>query len=268
MIGIYKFTNPKGKVYIGKSKHIEKRKKDYKSENIFQQRKIYYSIKKYGLENHEFEVIEECLLDDLEEREKYWIEQYNSVEEGLNLTYGGDGGKNSKESEELRRVNSMKSILQYDLDGNFIKEHRGASEAIDDIGYGQSNNINDCARGKYRSTYNFQWVYKKEKEDICLKIGPIGPQKKRIKWTDNRRDNFSKNALGVKRSDSFKDKMRKIKTKPVYQYDINNNLTGTFPSFGWFNGSGIIGVKMLRKIINKDIYCKGFKYTYTKLNDE
>ncbi len=265
MIGIYKFTNPKGKVYIGKSKHIEVRKEDYKSEKIYQQRKIYYSIKKYGLENHEFEIIEECSIDQLDEREIYWIKQYNSVEEGLNLTYGGDGGRKSKESLELFRLNIMKPILQYDLEGNFIKEYRGASEAIEDIGYGQANNINDCARGKYKSTYGFRWIYKEKDKEIIYNIGNLPPTSlENMKWTEERRIKTHNSRIGEKRGDDFKNKMRIIKTKTVYQYNMNNELTGEFPSFGWFNGSGIIGTKMLRKIINKNIYCKGYKYSYIK----
>jgi hypothetical protein len=37
-----------------------------------------------------------------------------------------------------------------------------------------------------------------------------------------------------------------------------------FPSFSSFNGSGVIGTKKLRNIINKDIFYKGYKYSYFK----
>jgi hypothetical protein len=44
-----------------------------------------------GIENFIFEVIEECPLEQkkLDERERYWIEYYNSYEEGYNSTRGG-----------------------------------------------------------------------------------------------------------------------------------------------------------------------------------
>lgn len=48
-------------------------------------------MKKYGIEHFHIEQLEECVVDLEEEREKYWIEQYNSFKEGYNATLGGDG---------------------------------------------------------------------------------------------------------------------------------------------------------------------------------
>lgn len=71
MVGIYKITNPKGKIYIGQSIDIERRFKEYKGVYCKNQRKLYYSLKKYGWENHKFEVIEECNEKNLIQRENY-----------------------------------------------------------------------------------------------------------------------------------------------------------------------------------------------------
>lgn len=76
MIGIYKITNPKGKVYIGQSVRLNYRKKQYKNLSVTKQPKIYNSLKKYGFDSHTFEVIEECSIDQLDEREIYW-KQYH-----------------------------------------------------------------------------------------------------------------------------------------------------------------------------------------------
>jgi len=91
MIGIYKITSPSKKVYIGLSKNIEERWKGYSinKKTQSQQRKLYYSFKKYGIINHKFEVLEECKIEELIEREIYYIEKYNSVEKGLNVSRGG-----------------------------------------------------------------------------------------------------------------------------------------------------------------------------------
>ncbi len=91
MIGIYKITSPSGKVYIGLSKNIEERWRGYsvKKKTMPQQRKLYYSFKKYGVENHKFEVLEECKFEELVEKEIYYIKKYNSIEEGLNVSRGG-----------------------------------------------------------------------------------------------------------------------------------------------------------------------------------
>jgi len=62
MIGIYKITNPKGKIYIGQSINIKRRFNEYKRLNCSQQPKIYNSLLKYGSDNHKFEIIEEFSL--------------------------------------------------------------------------------------------------------------------------------------------------------------------------------------------------------------
>jgi group I intron endonuclease len=265
-MGIYKITNPKGKIYIGKSKNIENRFKSYKKlQHCSQQRKLYNSLKKYGFENHLFEIIEECSLEKLNKKEIYWIQHFNSTKQGLNLTLGGDGGKRNLESETLRRISSMKPIIKYDLQGNFIKEYIGAPEAVKDIGKGNPNNINDCARGVYKSAYGFQWRYKELMfESDFNKITPCNKNITGAKWTKERREKTKKSRNGEKRSIEYAEKISKLKQKPVYQYDINNNLINTFPSFNIFNNSKIIGTTKLRKIINKNIYYKGYKYTNIK----
>lgn len=78
IIGIYKITNPKGKVYIGQSTNVEKRKKRYEKhiKHMSSQPKIYNSIQKYGFENHIFDIIEECSIEQLNGRETYWKQYY------------------------------------------------------------------------------------------------------------------------------------------------------------------------------------------------
>ena len=60
MIGIYKITSPSGKVYIGQSRNIENRFLQYKNKHCRFQFRLYNSFNKYGVENHVFEIIEEC----------------------------------------------------------------------------------------------------------------------------------------------------------------------------------------------------------------
>jgi len=47
-------------------------------------------MRKYGIENFSFEIIEECSKEQLLEREKFWITYYNSYYYGYNCTFGGD----------------------------------------------------------------------------------------------------------------------------------------------------------------------------------
>lgn len=90
--GIYKITNPKGYLYIGQSKDIEHRIYNYRYLSCKGQRKLYRSLKKYGYNNHKFEIIHICNLDELNNLEKYYIDIYNTTDriKGLNLTHGGD----------------------------------------------------------------------------------------------------------------------------------------------------------------------------------
>lgn len=97
MIGyIYKITNNiNNKIYIGKTTYsIEKRFKEHlnDSERITSdKRPLYDAIRKYGKENFTISLIEEVELSQLEEKEQYWIKEYNSYHNGYNATYGGDG---------------------------------------------------------------------------------------------------------------------------------------------------------------------------------
>jgi len=82
MIGIYKITNPNGQVYIGQSTNIIARIYSHK----FQSEKntlIMRSIKKYGYENHVFEILELCKLEELYIKERNWQEFY--FENSLNM---------------------------------------------------------------------------------------------------------------------------------------------------------------------------------------
>ena len=92
MIGIYKITNKiNNKVYIGQSKLIEKRWKEHLADYERKDTKLYFAFRKYGIENFLFEIIEECSIEELNEREIFWIKQYNSYNEGYNMDLGGAG---------------------------------------------------------------------------------------------------------------------------------------------------------------------------------
>lgn len=92
-IGVYKITNPQNKIYIGQSINIEERFRKYFKLNCKRQHKLYYSLKKYGPKNHIFEIIEECFLDQLNEREIYWGVYFDVLgENGLTLKLGNGKG--------------------------------------------------------------------------------------------------------------------------------------------------------------------------------
>ena len=84
MIGIYKITNPIGEVYIGKSKNIYQRFLSHKNKSGYAQLKLKKSYQIHGFDNHSFKVIFECNENDLNIFEAFFIDRYNSVNDGLN----------------------------------------------------------------------------------------------------------------------------------------------------------------------------------------
>lgn len=92
---IYKITNLiNGKVYIGQTiSSIKHRWNSHKNSWHSNKRccALYNAFDKYGIDNFIIEEIEACEVNQLNEREIYWIDYYNSFNEGYNLTRGGDG---------------------------------------------------------------------------------------------------------------------------------------------------------------------------------
>ena len=87
MTGIYKITNKiNGKSYIGQSINIKKRWENHKCMNGNKEYPIYRAFRKYGVENFKFEVLEECEVEELAERELYYILYYESYGKGYNQT--------------------------------------------------------------------------------------------------------------------------------------------------------------------------------------
>ena len=96
---IYKATSiTTGKVYIGQScqtlekrmsQHLYKATSDYDPNNHF-----HNAIRKYGFQDFVFQIIEDGITSKelLDEREKYWINHYNSYYDGYNSTLGGESG--------------------------------------------------------------------------------------------------------------------------------------------------------------------------------
>lgn len=130
-IGIYKIISPSNKIYIGQSTDINSRWNDYKLlHRCNVGPKIHNSLNKHGVENHIFEIIEECSLELLDEKESFYKQQFIN-EFGWKFALfcqlkDGKGGYRSEEtkqkikqtkkenpyvvSEETKRKISLKNI--------------------------------------------------------------------------------------------------------------------------------------------------------------
>lgn len=123
---IYKITNNiNNKIYIGQT--IKERPTDrfsqhrYLARHFEQEKSISYlhqAMAKYGVDNFTFEVIENIENDKLNEREQYWITQYNSlVPQGYNLTIGGEGTSGYSRPQTLEeREKRKQSNKQFYID--------------------------------------------------------------------------------------------------------------------------------------------------------
>jgi group I intron endonuclease len=103
MIGIYKITNPIGEIYIGQAVDIEKRWQQHRYESNWNYYKLYNSFRKYGVDQHTFEVQKPCLREELNRLERHYQEKFDTVQNGLNHLYQEADEKPKILSEETKR---------------------------------------------------------------------------------------------------------------------------------------------------------------------
>lgn len=184
--GIYKITSPSGKIYIGQSIDIEKRWSYHSSRFGEGCIKLSNSFKKYGVESHTFEIIEECPQEFLNEREIYWIKHFDTfgTKHGMNLMSGGLGGIHSEET--IKKISDKKK-------GVILSE-----ETI--------KKISEKLKG---NTYASVPRTEEFKKNLSKRL--IGNKNSlNYKWTEEQRKNLSeklkgnKNALGSKSTLGYK----------------------------------------------------------------
>ena len=174
MVGIYKITNPEGKLYVGLSREIETRWNSYKNMQFQSNTLLKESFKQSGPLNHTFDVIEEIALEKdtygkntaiLRKRERYWISKLDTFNNGLNQN-GGGSGCNAHTTESKQKISeSLKGkpkplnfgsdrkkwqhtpefkekiknaprcpVLMYDLEDNLVQEFPNQQLAADYLG--------------------------------------------------------------------------------------------------------------------------------------
>ena len=130
---IYKWTNIiNNKVYIGQTFNKERRHREficidrfYTSNNPDNLSKIDKARIKYGIESFKYEILEEIelnnkkeLLDKLNELEEYYIDRYNSIENGYNTI---KGGSSYIHKDRLERINKGgRSKTEYVIYNNIV----------------------------------------------------------------------------------------------------------------------------------------------------
>lgn len=228
MIGIYKITNPKGKIYIGQSNNILNRwKYNYFNVKCINQTKLYNSLKKHSPEAHIFEIIEECSLEQLNERETYWGLFYNVLEDGLNCKLGEGRGACSEKTKQKMSDSAKKKIFTQKHKNNISKGTKGISKPK---GFGENHS--------------------KKMKGIPKPKG-FG-------------EKVSLSNLGKKFSQKTKDKMGKQNNKITYQYNKKGELINIFKSATIAaKNINVNRVNMFAHLGGKYKTCKGFIFKYT-----
>ena len=165
MAHIYKITNIiNDKGYVGKTENGPKKRW---REHLAAARNnpimvISKAIRKYGPENFKFEIIEECLSEDVNKKETYWIGKLDTFENGYNSTLGGDGAVGTKRERGAVHPHA-KAVDCYDLKGNYLCTYDSRGEASWETGRStNSSGINICIQGKTFQAFGHRWAWKGE----------------------------------------------------------------------------------------------------------
>lgn len=235
MIGIYKITSPSGKVYIGQTTNFTKRKNYYKNGAKPYQIRIHNSLQKYGYDAHTIEFIEECLVDNLNERERYWQDFYDVIgENGLNcrLTATNDKSGFLSESSKNKLSIAKKKVV------------------ID---------------GEWREKFAYDWSGKNHSEETKRKMSESAKGKKKSPEHIAKLPQNQKGYKSKARSEEFKlnQKLYSGKSKIVYQYDKNDIFINEFISVA--EAKRETAIKTINSVVlGKTKTAGGFKWSYHK----
>lgn len=142
MIGIYMYENKLNhKKYIGQSTNIERRKREHLCWPSPYSR-FDMELKAIGEKEFLFSILEECTVDKLDDREKYWIEFYNTIADGYNLIPGGQSYRGEENPAAKLTEDEVRQIVI------LLEEHKLNNGQIAQLFRVHRNTIDDINRCK------------------------------------------------------------------------------------------------------------------------
>ena len=174
MYYIYCFTNKiNDKKYIGSTinePNIRYKQHLYHVNNITAKSDypLYAAIRKYGIENFSFKVIDsgEWTEEELRIIEKNYIIEYKTVSPfGYNQTDNTEHPINSIESykkmSETKREQA-KAVAIFDLQGNLLNIYRSIVDCAEATGFNEKK-IASCCRGERKTYMGYVWKFDKKR---------------------------------------------------------------------------------------------------------
>jgi len=205
--GIYYIENTKNnKVYIGSSIHCEYRFKQHKKELNHQYHAndhLQKSFKKYGIENFEFNILEECPENLLIKNEDKWMNEFKSLDAKF--------GFNKQNAS--RSILTMEAITNHKTACNTPEFKEKSSNTAKKHVWGNEEVKKELLKNQWEAMHTDE--HKKLKSDISQNIWNDNPnQKKRfsevfkIKWDEEESPNRNKEFEEWRGSNRQKEIMR------------------------------------------------------------
>jgi group I intron endonuclease len=223
---IYIIQSPSFKYYIGKTVDFYKRIIRYRKNTSKSQRRLYYSLNKYGFENHNISILFKCEKSYLNLWEKFFIEFFDTFqsEHGLNLQVGGGGGRCSDESTDIIREKAKGRKFSLKHRENIGLAKKGKPTSLKGVPKSKEATQKRVETFKKRYALGEIKIWNKgvprtdeEKRKMSLaKLGKPSKNKGRI-VSDETREKLRQANLGKKQSEETKQKKREISLKNGYR---------------------------------------------------
>jgi group I intron endonuclease len=256
---VYKISNPQGRIYVGITINPELRKKNYANLECKNQKVLYNSIRKYGWDKHNWEIIDTFKSDInyAHGKEMFWIRSNMCCTsiypefKGMNITIGGGGNIGVKMTQEQKIKISIRNsgkVRTPEMREKISKAKIGkpsyirTAETIEKLIKSRTGqkHIHDTKDklSAYRKTTTGTFGGWKQTEERKKQIGlsKIG----------------NKNSLGKKRSLDVIERAAEKKRKPILQYNIDGVFIKEYLSIK----DAIIHCNVSRSTIQYSLYNK------------
>lgn len=238
MKGIYEIRNKiDNKRYIGKSKNINKRfashkyymkKTEFKKKMI--NRYLHYAAQKYGIENFEFNILENCedySEDQVKDIELFYMDLYQTCNRKFGYNLRRDSSSKHFVSDETRRLQSISQTGEKNGNyGNYWSDEQKEKASQIAIKRHQEGSYGDEWKKKLSKASSELWKDESKKQRMAEKLS-----KKKQKYDFYQ---YDKNNNVIKKFESIK---QIITENPNYKwqniYSVCNGYKKSYMGFIW-----------------------------------